>query len=107
MTKLKIIPLILIVALGASGCTRIFDNGNTDKTRDRGRDHKDLSNLIAGIWVDPNGCDHWIIDDGIEGYLSARLHPNGKPVCSGHGAETVAYGPYKSGSWVNRWTERR
>lgn len=41
-----------------------------DKTIDRGFDSKHLSQLEAGIWIDPNGCDHWIIDDGVEGYLS-------------------------------------
>ena len=51
---------------------------------------------MAGIWIDPNGCDHWIIDDGIEGYLSQRVDPYGKPVCTGHGAETS--GPFKEGS---------
>ena len=35
----------------------------------------------AGIWVDGNGCEHWIIDDGIEGYMTTR-YVNGKPVCS-------------------------
>lgn len=82
------------------------DNGGIDKTKDGSRDAKDLSQLVAGIWVDPNGCDHWIIDDGIEGYLSSRLDPQGKPVCSGHGAETIVYGPFRSGSEsVNRRTD--
>lgn len=71
-----------------------------DKTRDRGTDSKHLSQLKAGIWVDPNGCDHWIIDDGVEGYLSARLDPYGKPVCSGVAPPNTATGPFKSGSTV-------
>ena len=50
---------LLAVAGGLAGCTEIVD-----KTRDRGTDAKDLSQLKAGIWVDPQGCDHWIIDDG-------------------------------------------
>ncbi|MCZ0812783.1 MAG: hypothetical protein ACQEVT_04020 [Pseudomonadota bacterium] len=69
-----------------------------DKSRDRGIDSKHLSQLQAGIWVDPNGCDHWIIDDGLEGYLSARTDRYGKPVCSGVAPPTVATGPFKSGS---------
>ncbi|HKL56258.1 MAG TPA: hypothetical protein VJ893_09065 [Roseovarius sp.] len=70
-----------------------------DKGRDRGFvDSKHLSQLKAGIWVDPNGCDHWIIDDGLEGYLSARTDRYGKPVCSGAAPPTVATGPFKSGS---------
>lgn len=70
-----------------------------DKTVDRQMfDKKHLSQLQAGIWVDPNGCDHWIIDDGVEGYLSQRLDKYGKPVCSGTAPPTVATGDFKGGS---------
>lgn len=72
-----------------------------DKSIDKGRDSKDLSQLRAGIWVDPNGCDHWIIDDGVEGYLSARLDKYGKPVCSGIAPPTVVVGPFKGGDTRN------
>ncbi|SDX24390.1 hypothetical protein [Litoreibacter albidus] len=72
---------------------------SNDKTRDYGtffgRGKKDLSQLEAGIWVDPRGCDHWIIDDGIEGYLSARLDKYGKPVCSGAAPPGYATGNYR------------
>jgi len=71
-----------------------------DMTLDRGIDSKNLGLLQAGIWVDPNGCDHWIIDDGLEGYLSQRLDPNGKPVCSGIAPPNTAIGPFKSGSSI-------
>jgi len=78
-----------------SACTKV------DKTVDRGFDAKDLSTLKAGIWVDPTGCDHWIIDDGFEGYLSQRLDKNGKPVCSGVAPPNTATGPFKKGSNVD------
>ncbi len=84
--------MLLVFAVGVAGCDKI------DKTVDRFIDSKDLSQLEAGIWIDPNGCDHWIIDDGIEGYLSQRLDPYGKPVCSGSGPANHAIGPFKSGS---------
>lgn len=71
-----------------------------DKSRDRGIDSKHLSQLVAGVWVDPNGCDHWIIDDGLEGYLSPRLQPDGAPVCSNAAPPGTAIGPFKSGSRV-------
>ena len=70
---------VLGAATALSGCL----GTKVDKTVDRGFDSKHLSQLQAGIWVDPNGCDHWIIDDGAEGYLSQRLDRFGKPVCSG------------------------
>jgi len=69
-----------------------------DKSRDRGIDAKPLSELQAGIWVDPNGCDHWIIDDGVEGYMSPRLDKYGKPVCSGVAPPNSATGDFKKGS---------
>ena len=52
---------------------------------------------VPGVWVDPDGCEHWIIDDGVEGYLSARLDKYGKPVCSGIAPPTTAVGNYKGG----------
>ena len=70
----------------------------SDLSRDMGTDNKGLENLQAGIWVDPNGCEHWIIDDGIEGYLSQRLQPNGKPVCSDMNERMRVQGDFKRGS---------
>ncbi len=84
--------------LPAFGLLAACDPG-PDKTFDRQSfDKKHLSQLQAGIWVDPNGCDHWIIDDGVEGYLSQRLDKYGKPVCSGTAPPTVATGTFKGGS---------
>nr|WP_092499641.1 hypothetical protein [Meinhardsimonia xiamenensis] len=96
MSMFRAAALIAAAALLA-GCV---DN-KTDKTVDRGIDSKHLSQLRAGIWVDPNGCDHWIIDDGAEGYLSQRLDKYGKPVCSGVAPPNTAIGPYKAGSDVS------
>lgn len=67
---------LTIVAASLSACV-----GTTDTTRDFGVDAGDLSAMKAGIWIDPNGCDHWIIDDGVEGYMTPRLRPDGTPVC--------------------------
>lgn len=64
--------LCAAVLLGACG---------SDTTRDFGLDSGDLAEMKAGIWIDPNGCDHWIIDDGVEGYMSPRVRPDGTPVC--------------------------
>ena len=110
----------LVVAGVLSGCGGGVDGGGgaviaaisgeggrgrvaVDKTIDYGQGgrEKDLSQLQAGIWVDPNGCDHWIIDDGIEGYLSQRLDQYGKPVCSGAAPPNVVTGPFKGNQTVN------
>lgn len=94
---------MLGVVLSLSACVGLGEGNRGDKTRDYGeglfgRGDKDLSELQAGIWVDPRGCDHWIIDDGIEGYLSQRLTPDGKPVCSGVAPPGYATGNYKGGN---------
>ncbi len=35
-----------------------------------------------GVWVDPDGCHHWMADGGLEQYQVNRLHPKtGRPVC--------------------------
>ena len=54
---------------------------------------EDSGNLRATIWVDPDGCEHWAIDDGVEGYMSQHLDKNGKPVCR---AVTAAPGVCKT-----------
>ena len=33
------------------------------------------------IWVDPDGCEHWVMDDGWEGYMSPHTNRQGIPVC--------------------------
>ena len=71
-----------------------------DKTVDGGINSHHLSTLVAGIWVDPNGCDHWIIDDGVEGYLSERLTPDGRPVCSSVAPPTAVVGPFQEGTFI-------
>ena len=49
--------------------------------QDGGIDSTPLEAMTAGIWIDGNGCDHWIIDDGFEGYMTPRFGDDGKPVC--------------------------
>ncbi len=100
MTFVKTISVLGIVALLA-GCEGGGGLVNTDKTIDYGFRSHHLSNMTAGIWIDPNGCDHWIIDDGYEGYLSQRLDPYGKPVCSEAGPPNTAVGPYKTTQTVS------
>lgn len=99
---MKIVPtfILLIAPVALMSCEGLGGN-RSDTTRDHGFDAKHLSDLQAGIWIDPNGCDHWIIDDGLEGYLSPRLDRSGKPVCSGIAFAETAIGGFKSGSAVN------
>lgn len=62
---------------------------------DRGFDSNSNANDNAGIAVTPDGCQGWIIDDGVDGRASNRLDPvSGLPVCAG--TPGVVYGPYQS-----------
>ncbi|GGL68492.1 OmpA family protein [Wenxinia marina] len=46
---------------------------------------------IPGIWVDPDGCEHWVMDDGAEGFMSPHRRRDGSPVC--HRAEICGIMP--------------
>jgi hypothetical protein len=89
-TILKASTLVGLAVL-VSGCVESFE-GTTRATgdapiraigQDLGRDASDLSQLEAGIYIDPDGCHIWMIDDGLEGYWSRRRDPvSGLPVCT-------------------------
>lgn len=36
---------------------------------------------VPGIWVDPDGCEHWVMDDGWEGFMTPHVTRQGIPVC--------------------------
>ncbi|MHC0053436.1 OmpA family protein [Actibacterium sp. D379-3] len=36
---------------------------------------------IPTVWVDPDGCEHWVMDDGLEGYMTPHVTRDGIPVC--------------------------
>ena len=36
---------------------------------------------VPTIWIDPDGCEHWVMDDGWEGYGENRIRRDGTPVC--------------------------
>lgn len=92
-----IMRLIAVAALaGTAACTEI----GPEKFGDTLQDSASLETMKAGIWVDSDGCDHWIIDDGVEGYLSARLDEKGRPVCSGVAPPNTAVGPFREGQGI-------
>jgi OmpA family len=61
--------LVILLSIGLMAPVHAQDNQDTGVRLD------------AAIWVDPDGCEHWVIDTGMEGYMSPRLDKDGKPVC--------------------------
>ncbi len=41
----------------------------------------DSEQYIPTIWIDPDGCEHWVMDDGAEGYMDANRRRDGSAVC--------------------------
>jgi hypothetical protein len=64
---------------------------------DAGTDDVGLVDGEAAIAYDPDGCQVWIIDDGVEGYSSPRFNPKtGKPICDGKYPPGTVIGPYET-----------
>jgi len=38
--------------------------------------------FIPTIWTDPDGCEHWVMDDGEEGFMTPPVTREGIPVCN-------------------------
>lgn len=97
--------MLAVLPLGLSACgggveliseAMFMGQANDNKAIDRGFDAKPLTELHAGIWIDPNGCHHWIIDDGVEGYMDARRYPDGRPVCNPTAVRNSVGGTFKA-----------
>ena len=92
MSHIKKLLLVLGSAIFVSGCAGGLEGVSVPRGdgpplraigQDRGFDSEDLSTLEAGIYIDPDGCHIWMIDDGLEGYWSRRRDPvSGLPVCT-------------------------
>jgi hypothetical protein len=66
---------------------------------DQGFDSGVLQSGEAAIAYDPDGCQNWIIDDGVEGYSSPRYDPRtGLPVCDGRYPPGTVIRPYQTES---------
>lgn len=86
------LPLLIGAPLLLMGCVESFEGVSSPRGpgphvvaigEDRGTDAGSLSRLEAGIYIDPDGCHIWMIDDGLEGYWSRRRDPrSGLPVCT-------------------------
>ncbi|MEM0922168.1 MAG: hypothetical protein AAGF44_07665 [Pseudomonadota bacterium] len=70
-------------AVAVSALALLAACGSTDQTVDQGIDNHPLeAQLAPAVWVAEDGCKHWIIDDGVEGYMSPILNADGTPNCA-------------------------
>ena len=104
----KRLALLPVLAFGLSACAsgEFFEDvqryGGPDsviaKASDSGTDNEPtLIDGEAAIAYDPDGCQVWIIDDGVEGYSTPRFDPKtGLPVCDGKYPPGTVLGPYET-----------
>lgn len=103
--------LMLAVATGLSGCGGGFIEGfegtqpysGPDSViataEDYGTDDTGLVDGQAAIAYDPDGCQVWIMDDGLEGYSTPRFNPKtGLPVCDSKYPPGTVLGVYETDS---------
>ncbi len=97
------------LALALSGCGLFEGFEGTQRysgpdsviatAEDHGHDSGGLVDGEAAIAYDPDGCQVWIIDDGIEGYSSPRFDPKtGLPVCDDKYPPGTVIGVYETRS---------
>jgi len=66
---------------------------------DFGTDDVRLTDGEAAIAYDPDGCQVWIIDDGVEGFSTPRFDPHtGLPVCDDRHPPGTVIGRYETAS---------
>ncbi len=58
-----------------------FTQGTIQNGRIANRRTVVVERYIPTIWVDPDGCEHWVMDDGFEGFMTPHVTRDGRPVC--------------------------
>lgn len=108
MNGLKLISALL-AASALTGCVANESFEGTEAYRgadsviatgqDQGSDPGVLRNGQAAIAYDPDGCQNWIMDDGLEGYSTPRYDPvSGLPVCNDRYPPGTVIRDYQTGS---------
>ena len=109
--KYALLPGMLAAVFGLSACESGLGPYHQSPDTviatgyDTGRDNGILANGDAAIAYDPDGCQGWIIDDGIEGYSGRRFDPvSGLPVCNNLYPPGTVVGNYQDQSpGLNDW----
>lgn len=99
---MRIVTLAALVAsLGLTACSGLVPytpgpNTVIATSHDTGSDGSVLTDGQAAIAYDPDGCQGWIMDDGVEGYSGRRFDPvSGLPVCDGRYPPGTVLGDYR------------
>jgi hypothetical protein len=82
-----LVAVSLLSACEGAGLVRYVESPDTviATAADTGRDNISLRNGGFAIAYDPDGCQNWIADDGVEGYSTPRYDPvSGLPICNNH-----------------------
>ena len=75
---------LLKAARGAAGAAMIAVlalQGTVADAQTKSQRDRDGGQYIPTVWVDPDGCEHWVMDDGVEGYMTPHTNRQGIPVC--------------------------
>jgi hypothetical protein len=78
-----------IDGLSDEAVTQLRNGGEVTATTPEGRIVLRGEVYRPGIWTDPDGCQHWVMDDGAEGYMAPILQRNGMPTCNGGPRDTT------------------
>lgn len=112
--KFTPLPLMLLAGFALSACDGVTPYHKSPNTviataHDTGRDSKGLVEGEAAIVYDPDGCQGWIMDDGLEGYSGRRFDPvSGLPVCNKLYPPGTVVGNYQtSSSPIRDWVPRQ
>lgn len=104
MAKISLLVMGLASASVLSGCVEgVSPYVQSPDTviaipHDRGSDKSGISGAKAAIAYDPDGCQGWILDDGVEGYSGRRFDPvSGLPVCNNHFPPGTVVKNYQTG----------
>lgn len=69
------------MAAGAALVAAMALQGAAVSAQTKSQEGRDGGQYIPTIWVDPDGCEHWVMDDGVEGYMTPHTTRQGIPVC--------------------------
>ena len=72
---------VMRMAAGAALVATLALQGAAVSAQTKSQQGRDKGQYIPTIWVDPDGCEHLVIDDGVEGYMTPHTNRQGIPVC--------------------------